>query len=395
MPSNIGKQKRKKEELLNREFYSLRSILGYSWAIFYVLLGGREAGKSYAVTKFYTEQWVKYRRPFYWFRLTEASKRKLLTNNAEKLIDPDLRRKFKLDIVTNGDNVYEVTKRDSKGKIVEKELMARVMDLSTFYNDKGSGLYDADFLNDPNMYYNICLDEMNKELGEKRQGDIVYQFANQLENVIRSTKTRTRVIMIGNTLEEASDLMLGLGFIPEKYGRYKLVKNKRLLQQFIKERDAAKNYKERQAVDDKYKDVKFGKRAIVEYIEPSEKYRNRRSNTVGEIWAPDASTFTNEIKVDTTLIYKSRLVKPQYIIKFSNRESEWFTVWDNSVIVKYHGEKCKAIAMRPTLNFEIYSPENQKQIITLFDMRGYLYRDLMTFKDFKKQITLLKPRKNG
>lgn len=63
----------KKLEMLNREWYSLRSILGYSWAIFYFLLGGREAGKSYAVTDFYVRQFKRYGRPFYWLRLSEAS----------------------------------------------------------------------------------------------------------------------------------------------------------------------------------------------------------------------------------------------------------------------------------------------------------------------------------
>ena len=111
-------------------------------------------------------------------RLSEASSRKLLQNNAEKLVDPDLRRKYNLDLVTNGDNVYHVTKRDEDGKIIEKVFMARVMCLSTFYNDKGSGLFDKDFLNDPNMYYNICLDEMNRELNEKKTFDIVYAFTN-------------------------------------------------------------------------------------------------------------------------------------------------------------------------------------------------------------------------
>lgn len=33
--------------------------------MFYMLLGGREAGKSYAVTDFYVGQFKKYGRPFY------------------------------------------------------------------------------------------------------------------------------------------------------------------------------------------------------------------------------------------------------------------------------------------------------------------------------------------
>lgn len=361
MSTKIGKQKRKLAELLNREWYSLRSIMGYSWAIFYFLLGGREAGKSYAVTNFYVGQWKKYGRPFYWLRLTEASKRKLLMNNAEKLVDPDLRRKYDLDLVTNGDNVYEVTKRDAKGKIVEKKLMARVMDLSTFYNDKGSGLFDKDFLNDPNMYYNICLDEMNREKNERNSFDIVYAFVNQLENLVRSTKDRMRIICVGNTLEEASDLLCAFNFIPEEFGRYKLKK----------------------------------KRAVVEYIEPSQKYLTRRKGTVADILSPTASTFTNVIEADKTLVSKQRLIKPNYTIKFSDDRADWFTVWDEGVIKKWNGEKCQVIAMRPVIKFERYSAEQAKNIVSLFDMRCFLYHDLITFKQFQKQITILKPRKNG
>ena len=33
-----------------REFYRLNSLLGNDWAMFYILIGGRETGKSYSVT---------------------------------------------------------------------------------------------------------------------------------------------------------------------------------------------------------------------------------------------------------------------------------------------------------------------------------------------------------
>lgn len=353
----FNRQQRKKE-LLNKEWYSLRSILGYSWAIFYFLLGGREAGKSYSVTDFYVRQWKKYRRPFYWLRLSESSQRKLLANNAEKLIDPDLRRKYSLDIVTNGDGVYEVLERSDEGKIRRKVLMCRVLCLSTFYNDKGSGLFDKDFLNDPKMFYNICLDEMNREKNEKKTFDIVYAFTNQLENLVRSTKQRLRIICIGNTLEEASDILCTLNFIPEQFGRYKLHK----------------------------------KRAIIEYIEPSEKYRARRKGTVADILMPTASTFTNEIDIDTTLITKQRLIRPTYIIKFTKSKSDWFTVWDNSVITKYNGEKVPIVPMRPYLD-EIYNLERVNTIIQLFDSRSFSFKTLLSQKQFKKSLELLKPRK--
>lgn len=352
-----------KKELLNtREFYVLRSILGYSWALFIALLGGREAGKSYQVTRFFCGQYKKFKRPFYWLRLTEESKRKLLKNNAEKLIDPDIKRYFNIETVTSGDNVYVVTKRsepdeNGKTKILKKELLCRVMALSTFYNDKGSGLFDNEFLNNPQMYYNICLDEMNREANERNSFDIVYAFVNQIENLIRSTKKRVRIIMIGNTLEEASDLLCAFNFIPEKFGRYKIKK----------------------------------KRAVIEYIEPSEAYLNRRKGTVADILLPQSSTFTNKIKTDDALVFKGRRKKPTAIIKFSKDNSHNFVVWDDRVIAKYRNEKVKkVIAMRPYLD-ELFIPEQVKTVFQLFDYRGYRFCDLITFKEFQKELYLLKP----
>lgn len=366
--SNVVKKFRKKQAKRNAEWYSLRSVLGYSWAIFLMLVGGREAGKSYAVTDFFCRQWKKYGRPFYWLRLTDTSQQKLLNNNAEKLIDPDLRRKYNLDLHVHGDGVYEVLEREKVydengkfvryGKILKKKLMARVLALSTFYNDKGSGLFDKDFLDDPNMYYNICLDEMNREQNEKRSFDIVYAFTNQLENLIRSTKTRVRVICIGNTLQEASDILCAFNFLPEKFGRYKLKK----------------------------------KRCVIDYIEPSEAYLARRKGTVADILMPTASTFTNTIKTDDTLVYKGRLLKPLHVIKFTRDKEGWFTIWDGKCINQYHGENVHIIAMRPYLD-EMFSTEQRDDIIKAFDTRSYLYRNLITFKLFQKHLEMLKPRK--
>ena len=44
-------RQKKKMELMNREFYQLRSLLGYDWAMFYILLGGRQGGKEVAEQK--------------------------------------------------------------------------------------------------------------------------------------------------------------------------------------------------------------------------------------------------------------------------------------------------------------------------------------------------------
>lgn len=353
----------KKQMVLNSEWYSLRHMLGYTnWALFYILLGGREAGKSYSVTDFFCRQWKHKSIPFVWLRLTDTATKKLLQNNAEKLVDPDLRRKYDLDLVTNGSNVYEVTKRsepdkNGKTKVLEKKLMARVYALSTFYNDKGS-LFDKDFLNDLSMRYNIAVDEFQREKNEKNTFDILYALTNQLETLVRSTKERTRIFFLGNTLEEASDILAGFNFIPENFGIYKLK----------------------------------SKRCVIEYIEPSEAYLRRRKGTIADILMPEASTFTNKIDTDNTLIDKSPLTKPQAVIKFDKTKDKWFTLWNGNIIAKYNGEQKPAIAMQPYLD-ERFTQDARKQVMSIFDTRGYKFRNLVTFKQFQKQLELLRPRK--
>lgn len=348
---------------MRNEWYSVRHMLSYAnWALFYILLGGREAGKSYSVTDFFCRQFVNKGIPFVWLRLTDKAAGKLLKNNAEKLVDPDLRRKYNLDLVTSGNNVYQVTKRakkdkDGRCKVVEKKLFARVYSLSTFYNDKGS-IFDKDFLNDLNMRYNIAIDEFEREKGEKNTFDITYALVNQLENLIRSTKERTKIFFLGNTLEDASDILCAFNFIPEKFGIYKLKK----------------------------------KRCVIEYIEPSEAYLKRRAGTIADILLPNASTFTNKINTDNTLIDKRMLTSPQKVIKFSKDKSHWYTLWNNSIIAKWNGEQKPVLAMRPYID-EVYSIDNVNAILMRFDMRGFAFRNLITFKQFQNDLELLKPRK--
>ena len=294
--------------------------------------------------------------------MTETAARKLLQNNAEKLVDPDLRRKYDLDLITSGNNVYEITKRskpdkNGKTKILEKKLMARVYALSTFYNDKGS-IFDKDFLNDPNMRYNVAIDEFQREKGEKNTFDILYSLVNQLENLLRSTKERTKIFFLGNTLEEASEILCAFNYIPESFGIFKLKT----------------------------------KRCVIHNIEPTEEYKERRKGTIADILMPTASTFTNKIDTDNSLINKSQLIAPNYVIKFTKDKAHWYTVWNSNIVTKYNGEKKPVVAMRPYLD-EVFNVETQKNMIMLFDTRSLQFRNLITFKQFQSDMEALKPRK--
>lgn len=326
--------------------------------MFYFILGAAQAGKSYSVLDFYLSQFMEHGTVFYWIRRTERQSRQLLNNNAEKLIDPDLRRKYNLDLVTNGTNVYMVTKRskpNSKGvtRILQKKLMCRVLALSTFYADKGSGYFDKDY----DGWYNIIVDEFQPEANEKNTFDLTYAFVRQMENLVRNTSTKVRIFLLANLLEEASDLLCCFNFIPETFGIYKLK----------------------------------SKRAVIWYIEPTAGYKEMRKGSIANLLLPNSSMYNNKIATDYTLISKEKLVKPKYIIKFSKDPEKWFTVWNDNVIAPYNKEKVSVVAMRPYLD-EAYIPDMVTQIITLFDTRCFVFRNLIAFKKFQAQLELLKPR---
>ena len=360
----LTRKQRNLRKVGSREYYSLRHMLGYlNWAEMVVLLGGREAGKSYSVTDFFCRQYKYHHIPFYWIRLTEEQARKLLQNNAMKLVDPDLRRKYKLDLVTNANIVYNVTKRskpdkDGKTRILEKEVFAQVYDLSTAYKDKGS-LFDKDFLSNPTMRYNIAVDEFEREPGERKTFDIVYSLATQLENLVRSTHERLRVFFLGNCLEDASDILASLNFIPEEFGIFKL-KNKR---------------------------------CVIENIEPSEAYLKRRAKSIANILMPDNASFkTNKMDSDKSLIDKKTLRSPMWLIKFTKDKQKWYTMWDDGIIKRYNNEcikRSKVIAMRPYLD-EIYAPEDMNMVFQQFYNRSLHYHSMMDFKCFQNDLTLLK-----
>jgi hypothetical protein len=340
-----------------RAFVNLRPLLGnFNWAEFLFLIGGAQAGKSYAVTDFFVSQFMTKGTVFYWIRLTDTQARKLLQNNAEKLVDPDIRRRRNLDLITNGNAVYCVTKRskpdkNGKTKIVEKKLMARVLSLSTFYTDKGQGYFDKDYKG----WYNIGMDEFQPEKGERRTFDIVYAFVRQMENLVRNTKSHVRLIGMCNLLEEASDLLCCFNFLPEKFGTYKLK----------------------------------SKRCVINYIKPTQAYKEMRKGSIADILLPNASMYSNIQNTDYTLINKKRLNKPIYIIKFS--DEKMYTVWDNNVIKEYNKEKVQVIPMLPYLN-ELYNINNVKMIIDNFNCRVYTFHTLICFKRFQSDLQLIKSR---
>lgn len=356
-----AKERRIKHAQNEKAFVNMRSLLGNTWARFYIAIGSAQSGKTYAVTKLGLN--LKKERgaqcKWYWLRLSETSQRQLLQDNASKLIDADLVRNYDLHLKTKGSNVYDLNRSD-------KDPLCTVLPLSTVYSQKGNAYFDKDF----DGQYLIVLDEMNRDTyaGERNTFDVVYNFKRTLENLIRNTgskqaKATARVVCLGNTMSEASDLLLSFGFIPDpgQFGRYKL----------------------------------RSKKLVLDYLPVTAAYKAmRQDSTVDIIKASNEAGFTNEIKADLSQISKKPLTKLQAIIKFKDDQSSWFTVYDDGVLSEYHGETGKTtIAMRRYLQGEIYNKDAADNIYALFDNKSFRYRNYYTQVKFRHELQLLKPQR--
>lgn len=150
--------KRSMKKANDRDFYSLRSLLGYfnnskNSPLFALLVGGREAGKSYAVMEYFIKKFKENGNPFIWIRLSETSVKKMLANKAEKLVDADIVRKYGLELTTKNMVVYDHGKE-----------MCKVLALSEMAKLKGVALFDKDFLTlNPKWSYHIACDEVIRE----------------------------------------------------------------------------------------------------------------------------------------------------------------------------------------------------------------------------------------
>lgn len=324
---------------------NLRSLVGNDWAMFYVILGGRMTGKSYALTDFLCNQKKKYGNNVknYWLRISETSTKALLANKANKLVDPDLVRKYNLDLTTKGMDVF------NKG-----EPFMTVLPLSGMAKMKGVAFYDKDF----DGTYNIVLDEFQLEQGEKRTSfDILYNFIGMIENIIRTRKTKVRIFLVGNTLEEASTILKAFNFLPEKFGRFYLKRSK----------------------------------CIIDNLEPTQEYLNDRYGSAADILGGRGmSNYTNDLRKDISQISRARKHKPLYAIYFSKEQTHKYIVWDNNIISRHKGQPVtNIVAMRPYLGVA-FTPEGKQAVIDIFDAKGYMFDSLITMSYFQGDLQLLR-----
>lgn len=337
-----------------KPFYSVRSIFGYQNCAFYILLGGRDYGKSYSIMDYFLRDFKRRGVPFYWLRLTDDAAQGLLQNNAAKFVDADLVRKYDLDLKVEGWEVFD-----------HGVKMAEIQGLSTFYSKKGTASFDCEWKEG----YNIMIDECVREVGEKNTFDINYSLVNQLENYVRDTKEKVRIVFACNYTQNCPDLLNLFNFVPTKFGRYHLFTHEPNLQ------------------------------AVLDYLPDTPKYVERRKDTVASRLMPSASTFTNKVELDFSNINKSHRQRPDLKLVFSN---DTFILWhcqDGSNVFYCEDPKhpinlpTKTYAMEPFIGTMTFDPFWQKNYQNAWDRGMIQFDTLLTQQRFKMALQNAKKRR--
>lgn len=348
----IKEFRRAQKARANARFYNLNSMLG-NHCPFYIIIGGRMTGKSYAGAEFLVKQKreLKDNCQNIWLRISDVSVNLMKQNKCKAFIDPDIQRRYKLDLSSKGSYI----------KNKKKDWMI-VQSLSEFSKMKGLGLYDKDYRG----WTNIVFDEFQLEQGEKRTSfDILYNFIGTLENNVRTRLDKVRVFLFGNTLEEASSILKAFNFIPKTFGRF-------YLHRFNKYTRKRELY------------------AVIDNLEPTEEYLKERYNSLASMLGGDLlSNYTNELTQDLELIKKKRCVRPSGIIKFSKYHDDWFTIWDGNYIKKYNREDVKNdFAMIPHLPSP-YNTEKMQWVRDMYNARAFNFNTFITqqyFVDNMKKV---------
>ena len=330
------------EKYENKEWYTIRALLGNQWANWFVMAGARERGKTFSVQDYVLNCYFNpksklYHVPFYWMRLNDIAVKNMLMNNGAKMFEPLLVRKYHLEnIKVRGDTVF-----------LNGEVLCYVFGLSVAYNNKGAALFDKKNFKGAR----IIIDEVALEKGQRRTFDVCYNLKMQIENIVRSERENVKVFMMMNNTEDCPELLAMFGFIPIEFGVYKLKR----------------------------------KHCVIDYIPNNKAYEERRKKALANEIDTGTGNFTNKVVRDIESLNKKRLQSPSYIIKFSKSADDWYTVWDDNVVCPYKGEKVREIAMKRYIN-SLFLPELRDSVIEQEDVRAYTYKDILTQSLFRKSL---------
>lgn len=340
-------QKERRKKLYDaKEWYTIRALLGNQWANWFVMIGARERGKTFAVQDYVLRQYFNpksklYKVPFYWMRLNDIAVKNMLMNNGAKMFEPLLVTKYHLEgIKVRGDTVF-----------LNGEKLCYVFGLSVAYNNKGSALFDSKNFKGAN----IIVDEVALEKGQKRTFDVCYNLKMQIENLVRSERDNVKIFMMLNNTEECPEILAMFGFVPINFGVYKLK----------------------------------SRHCVIDYIPNNKAYEERRKKALANEIDTGTGNFTNKFVKDLSLLYKGRLGKPLMVVKYSKDQGDWFTIWEGNVICPYKGEKVTSVAMKRYVD-DLFIPSTRDSIIEQEDVRAFKYKDILTQSLWRKCMEIVK-----
>lgn len=364
--------------VMKSEYLSSRPMMGYDKRyVHFIFAGARGRGKSVLALDAPIASCKKYgyeNNKIFFFRLADLSIKALLQNKAANLIDPLLVNRYKMDISRKGNTVYDHGKK-----------LLEVYSLASAAKMKGQALYDADYLNhrppDPKTgkpvkrFIWLILDEFQIAEGLENKGAASKSTAKlwkmYTEIIARDQQfldyPAIRCIYLANTVAECSTFTSEMWGFYMPPGDFKIKKCPR-------------------------------KNAVFFNVPNSDKYIQKRKNSImGSITDfENDSNYSNQIAMDMTMIKpkKTRLIKVTYLIKFTKDPSDWFCLYDGKYLRKYRGEsvsKDRLIPMRRHID-EVYTVETVNDIFERYDVKAFMYADVISMACFKARMTEIKAK---
>lgn len=308
----------------------------------------------------------------FYFRLTDLSIKSMMANKAKKSVDPYLVDKYGLEITCKNNIVYDHG----------KPLIEFYPLVSAGSKGKGVNHYDYAFLNNrpalPNgeltkRFIITIWDEflMADGVEKKPVGDPVEQYKIYMEAISRDQErldyNAVYNFLLANSVSECASVTGALfNYIPDpkNFNRVKLTR----------------------------------KHCVFWNVPVTDEYiaKRKKSYNADILNYDEDINYTNEVLRDLALIKpkKTRLQKVTAVIKFDKDRRKWFCLYDGKYIRQYRGESFNqriTISMKRYLD-DYYNPDLALSVIQRFDVRAFMYADIISQALFTAQLKLIKAK---
>lgn len=330
----------------------------------FLSIGSRGKGKTYSGKKYIANK-IAYHpsfRKFAWIRLTDKACENLLENDGSTFFETAILRKRRLNVMSVGSDVY--FKRDGEPDELYSQR-GKILSLQNYHNWKGNQFeeYDA-----------IIIDELVRSESERRTFNIPKAFVNTLETILRE-RTNVVVMIYANAINEMQEIKQLFGFmpLPGKFGVYKL----------------------------------YHQRAIIEYLDDSKEWKQRKSMTIagrlGQNMTEFSNTHEDPLADLDAFIPRAKVSKKVYVMSLKiDRSPMWFDMWKNGEkyyldLKTYSPETLSrnTYALHRSLVNQafIFSSEILKFVKEAWDNNLLQYANSMVYEDIRSLVLENKPRR--